>query len=44
MSVIKGILNSSFTFLKLSRPSSNPGPLNESTEDLFALSNEALKT
>ena len=34
---------SDFKFFKISKPFFNPGPLYESTDDLLALSNEALK-
>src|ERR1700741_4694436 len=44
MSVQIGSFKSVLIFPRIRKPSFNPGPRNEFTEDRFALSNEALNT
>ena len=41
---MSGTSKESFTFVNISKPLSMPGPLYESNELLFALSNDPLKT
>src|ERR1700746_3046812 len=44
MSVKIGSFKSALIFPRIRRPSCNPGPRNEFTDDRFALSNDALNT